>query len=188
MSRSSQLCLFFRFSCTTPSCISSIRSIQQYFLWHYTQNGHRPRHFEGPRSLTDKQTDTHTSHTHTHTPHTQHTHKHTTHTHKSTHTRIQQDSSGRVIISSQWPLSAQHAKNTRDAHTYLQRDSKPRSQLSSSRGLTMRATCPAHFTHLYLMVLIVFGHVQRMEGNRFPKRVLYMNLATTILNGRPRNR
>ena len=33
-----------------------------------------------------------------------------------------------------------------------------------------------------------FGHVQRMEGNRVPKRVLYMNLGTTRLRGRPRNR
>jgi hypothetical protein len=29
-----------------------------------------------------------------------------------------------------------------------------------------------------------FGHVQRMEENRFPKRVLYMNLGTTRLRGR----
>jgi hypothetical protein len=33
-----------------------------------------------------------------------------------------------------------------------------------------------------------FGHVQRMEENRIPKRVLCMNLATTRLSGRPRNR
>jgi hypothetical protein len=33
-----------------------------------------------------------------------------------------------------------------------------------------------------------FGHVQRMEGNRIPKRLLYMNLGTTRLRGRPRNR
>jgi len=33
-----------------------------------------------------------------------------------------------------------------------------------------------------------FGHVQRMEGSRIPKRVLYMNLGTTRLRGRPRNR
>jgi hypothetical protein len=33
-----------------------------------------------------------------------------------------------------------------------------------------------------------FGHVQRMEGNSIPKRVLYMNLGTTRLRGRPRNR
>jgi hypothetical protein len=33
-----------------------------------------------------------------------------------------------------------------------------------------------------------FGDVQRMEGNRFPKRVLYMNLESTRPRGRPRNR
>ena len=33
-----------------------------------------------------------------------------------------------------------------------------------------------------------FGHVQRMEENRIPKKVLYTNLETTRLRGRPRNR
>ena len=33
-----------------------------------------------------------------------------------------------------------------------------------------------------------FGHVQRMEENRIPERVLFMNLGTTRLRGRPRNR
>ena len=33
-----------------------------------------------------------------------------------------------------------------------------------------------------------FGHVQRMEEDRIPKTVLYMNLGTTRLRGRPRNR
>jgi hypothetical protein len=33
-----------------------------------------------------------------------------------------------------------------------------------------------------------FGHVQRMEGNGIPKRVLYINLEATRLRGRPRNR
>jgi len=33
-----------------------------------------------------------------------------------------------------------------------------------------------------------FGHVQRMEGNRIPRKVLYMNLGTRRLRGRPRNR
>ena len=33
-----------------------------------------------------------------------------------------------------------------------------------------------------------FGHVQRMEENRIPQNILYMNLETTRLRGRPRNR
>ena len=33
-----------------------------------------------------------------------------------------------------------------------------------------------------------FGHVQRMGGNRIPKKVSYMNLVTMRLRGRPRNR
>jgi hypothetical protein len=33
-----------------------------------------------------------------------------------------------------------------------------------------------------------FGHVQRMEENRIPKRVLYKNLESTRSRGRPRNR
>jgi len=33
-----------------------------------------------------------------------------------------------------------------------------------------------------------FGHVQRVEENRIPKKVLYMNLETTRLRVRPRNR
>jgi len=32
------------------------------------------------------------------------------------------------------------------------------------------------------------GQVQRMEENRIPKRVFYMNLGTMRLRGRPRNR
>jgi len=32
------------------------------------------------------------------------------------------------------------------------------------------------------------GHVQRMEGKRIPKTVLYMNLGTTISRLKPRNR
>jgi hypothetical protein len=32
------------------------------------------------------------------------------------------------------------------------------------------------------------GYVQRMEENRIHQKVLYMNLETTMLRGRPRNR
>ena len=31
-------------------------------------------------------------------------------------------------------------------------------------------------------------NIQRMEENRIPKRILYMNFGTTKLRGRPRNR
>jgi hypothetical protein len=33
-----------------------------------------------------------------------------------------------------------------------------------------------------------FGHVQKMEENRIPKRLLCMNLGTTRLRGKPKNR
>jgi hypothetical protein len=33
-----------------------------------------------------------------------------------------------------------------------------------------------------------FGNVARIEENRIPQRVLYMNFGTTRLRGRPRNR
>ena len=33
-----------------------------------------------------------------------------------------------------------------------------------------------------------FGHVQRMEENRIPRKVLYISLGTTRLRCRPRNR
>ena len=36
--------------------------------------------------------------------------------------------------------------------------------------------------------LLWLGNVHRMEENRIPKRVLYTNLGTTRLRGRPRNR
>jgi hypothetical protein len=39
-----------------------------------------------------------------------------------------------------------------------------------------------------LNILHWFGHVQRMEENRITKRVLYVNLETRRLRGRPRNR
>ena len=37
-------------------------------------------------------------------------------------------------------------------------------------------------------IIETVGHIQRMEENRIPKRVLNMNLVTAKLRGRPRNR
>jgi hypothetical protein len=50
------------------------------------------------------------------------------------------------------------------------------------------ATKPTITETVRLNRLCCFGHVQRMEENRIPKRVLYMNLETTKLRSRPRNR
>ena len=47
---------------------------------------------------------------------------------------------------------------------------------------------PAIIETIRLNRLRWFGHVRRMEGNRIPKRVLYMNLVTKRLRSRPRNR
>jgi hypothetical protein len=33
-----------------------------------------------------------------------------------------------------------------------------------------------------------FGHLKRMEENRIPNKVLHLNLETTRLRGKPRNR
>jgi len=46
---------------------------------------------------------------------------------------------------------------------------------------------PTTIETIRLNRLCWFGQVQRMEENRIPKTVLYMNLGTTRLRGRPRN-
>ena len=61
------------------------------------------------------------------------------------------------------------------------------------RILTNKEICasvkkPTIIETIRLNRLCWFGHVQRMEENRIPKRVLYMNLGITRLRGRPRNR
>jgi hypothetical protein len=48
------------------------------------------------------------------------------------------------------------------------------------KKLTITKTITLHRVHW-------FGHVQKMEENRIPKRGLYMNLETRM-SGRPRNR
>jgi hypothetical protein len=47
---------------------------------------------------------------------------------------------------------------------------------------------PTKTETITLNILRWFGHVQRMEKNIIHKKVLYMNLETTRLRGRPRNR
>ena len=47
---------------------------------------------------------------------------------------------------------------------------------------------PTIIETIRLNVLRWFGHVQRMEEYRIHNRVYYLNLGTTRLKGRPRNR
>ena len=61
------------------------------------------------------------------------------------------------------------------------------------KGLTnteiyARVKKPSIIETIRLNGLCWFGHVQRVEGNRILQRGLYMNLGTTRLTGRPRNR
>jgi hypothetical protein len=46
---------------------------------------------------------------------------------------------------------------------------------------------PYHNKDIKVRYFMLIWTVQRMEGNKIPKRVLYMNLETR-LRGRPRNR
>jgi len=59
---------------------------------------------------------------------------------------------------------------------------------SNRKEIYARVKKPTIIETIRLNRLCWFGHVQRMEENRIPKRVLYMNLGITRLRGRPRNR
>jgi hypothetical protein len=58
----------------------------------------------------------------------------------------------------------------------------------ANKEIYTRVKKPTIIETIRLNALRWFGHVQRMEDNRIPKRVLYMNLGTTRLRGRPRSR
>ena len=58
----------------------------------------------------------------------------------------------------------------------------------TNKEIYARVKKPTIIETVRLNILRWFGHVQRMEENRIPKRVFYMNLGTTRLRGRPRNR
>jgi hypothetical protein len=51
-----------------------------------------------------------------------------------------------------------------------------------------RVRKPAITETVRLNRLCWLGHIQRIEENRIAKRVLYMNMGTTRMRGRPRNR
>ena len=58
----------------------------------------------------------------------------------------------------------------------------------TNKEIYVMVTKPAIVETIRLNRLRWFGHVQRMEEDRIPKNVLSMNLETTRLRGRPRNR
>jgi hypothetical protein len=54
-------------------------------------------------------------------------------------------------------------------------------RILTNKEICARVTKPTIIETIRLNKLHWFGHVQRMEGNRIYKRVLYMNLGTTRL-------
>jgi len=61
-------------------------------------------------------------------------------------------------------------------------------RILTNKEIHARVKKPTIIEPISLNSLRWFGHVQRMEENRIPKRVLYMNLWTTRFRGRPKNR
>jgi len=67
-------------------------------------------------------------------------------------------------------------------------DEKENWRILTNKEIYVSVKNPTIRETIKLNILHWFGYVQRMEENRIPKRVLHMNLGTTRLRGRPRNR
>ena len=65
---------------------------------------------------------------------------------------------------------------------------KENCRILTNKEIYAKVKKPTVIETIMLNRLRWFGHVQRLEENRIPKRVLYMNLETKRLRGRPRNR
>jgi len=61
---------------------------------------------------------------------------------------------------------------------------KENCRISTNKEIYASVKKPTIIETIRLNSLHWFGYVQRMEENRIPKRVLYMNLGTTRLKGR----
>ena len=61
-------------------------------------------------------------------------------------------------------------------------------KILTNKEIYAKVKKPTIIETIRLNKLCWFGNVQRMEENRIPKTVLCMNLETTRLRGRPRNR
>jgi len=62
-------------------------------------------------------------------------------------------------------------------------DKKEKRRILTDKEIYASVKKPTTIETVRLNILRLFGHVQRMEGNGIPKRVLYMNLGTTRLRG-----
>ena len=71
---------------------------------------------------------------------------------------------------------------------FIYENEKENWRILTSKEIYASVKKPTVTETIRLNRLFWFGHEQRMEENRIPKRVLYMNLGTTKLRGRPRNR
>jgi len=65
---------------------------------------------------------------------------------------------------------------------------KENCRILTNNDIYARVRKPTIIETIRLNRLSWFGHVQRLEGNRIPKRVIYVNLGTTRLRVRRRNR
>jgi len=65
---------------------------------------------------------------------------------------------------------------------------KENCRILTNREIYAMVKKPTIIETIRLNRLCWFGNVQRVEENRIPERVLYMNLEATRLRGRPRNR
>jgi hypothetical protein len=61
-------------------------------------------------------------------------------------------------------------------------------RILTNKEIYARVKKPTIMETIRLNRLCWFGHVQRMEENRIPKRGLYVNLGTTRLRSRTRKR
>jgi hypothetical protein len=66
-------------------------------------------------------------------------------------------------------------------------DNKKNCRILTNEEINAMVKKPTITETIRLNRLQWFGHVQRMEENRIPRKVLYMNLETGRLRGRPRN-
>jgi hypothetical protein len=101
-----------------------------------------------------------------------------------------------TYASETWTLTKRERKqlNSSESKVYrrilgpLYENEKENWRILTNKEIYASVNKPTIIETIRLNRLCWFGHVERVEGNRIPKRVLYMNLGTTRLRGRPRNR